>query len=80
MRKVIAFIIFVIIIFGVNLIFYFLSSDYRFFLKKIKENDDVVYMEEKAYNDKLKTIDIDKHQLVEVSKENEKIFNLDKDS
>jgi len=70
----------VIIIFGVNLIFYFLSEDYRFFLKKIKENDDVVYMEEKAYNDKLKTIDIDKHQLVEVSKENEKIFNLDKDS
>lgn len=82
MRKVIAFIIFIIIIFGVNLIFYFLSEDYRFFLKKIKDKDDVVYMEEKVYNDNLETIDLDvaEQELVEVSKENEEIFDMDDDS
>jgi hypothetical protein len=51
MRKIIGFIIFLIIIFVVNLVFYFLSDDYRFFLKKIKDTDQVVYLEEKIIND-----------------------------
>lgn len=55
MRKIIIFIIFLIIIFIINLVFYFLSDDYKFFLKKIKTNQDTVYLDKKVYDDKLNT-------------------------
>ena len=83
MRKIIALIIFIIIIFWVNLLFYFLSEDYRFFLKKIKEKDDVIHMEEKNYNDNLEKVDIndiDTDELVEISNKNEEIFDIELES
>ena len=83
MRKIIALIIFIIIIFWVNLLFYFLSEDYRFFLKKIKEKDDVIHMEEKNYNDNLEKVDInniDTNELVEISNKNEEIFDIELES
>jgi len=49
----IIFIIFVI--FVLNIILYSFSKDYRFFIKKIKNNDEVVYIEGKQINDKINT-------------------------
>lgn len=71
MRKLIIFIIFLIIIFLVNLIFYTISDDYKFFLKKIKDNEEVIYTEEEKIDDKL--IDA---EVVETNKKNEMIFDL----
>lgn len=51
MKKIIYFIIFFIFIFWINVCFYFISDDYRFFLKKIKNTDEVVYLDEKNIND-----------------------------
>jgi len=69
MRKTITAIIFLIIIFVVNLIFYYLSDDYKFFLRKIKNTNDVVYLEEKVINDdEINNIDL------ENKKEEEKIL------
>ncbi len=92
MRKTITAIIFLIIIFVVNLIFYYLSDDYKFFLRKIKNTNDVVYLEEKVINDdEINNIDLENKkeeekilewaEVVELSKKNEKIFELkDNDS
>lgn len=79
MRKLIIIIIFLITIFTVNLIFYFLSEDYRFFLKKIKNWDNVVYLEEKKYNDSLEKEILQKAQVAYTSKENEEIFELEEE-
>ena len=76
MRKIIAFIIFLISIFVINLIFYFVSDDYRFFLKKIKDTDEIVYLEEKTYNDSLEKNVLENAEVVKLSTENEKIFEL----
>lgn len=74
MRKIIWFVVFLIIIFVVNLAFYLLSDDYKFFLKKIKDKDNVVYLEDKVINDKLEQKTLSWAEIVELSKENEKIF------
>jgi len=87
MRKIIWTVIFLIIIFIVNLIFYYLSPDYKFFLKKIKNTDNVVYLEEKVINDdKIDELELINNkeekkilswaEVVELSKKNEKIFEL----
>lgn len=88
MRKIIIFIIFLISIFIVNLIFYFISDDYRFFIKKIKNPDRVVYLEEKNYDDNIENKDIIKKdkildkkilnnaEIIATSKDNKKIFKL----
>jgi len=57
MRKIISFIIFLIVIFITNLVFYTLSDDYKFFLKKIKWKEEVVYLEDKKYDDSLEYMD-----------------------
>lgn len=80
MRKVIGFIIFLIIIFVVNLFFYFLSEDYRFFLKKIKDTDEVIYLEEKEVSDELEREIIQWAQVVKTSTKNENIFELKEDT
>lgn len=51
MRNIIKILFFIILIFFINLFFYYTSSDYRFFLKKIKDKDQVVYLEEKVVDD-----------------------------
>ncbi|MDP2091151.1 MAG: hypothetical protein Q8K30_06170 [Candidatus Gracilibacteria bacterium] len=53
MRKVILFLIFLIIIFIVNIGFYFLSEDYRDFLKELKGVDNSLKLEEKSFSDSL---------------------------
>lgn len=80
MRKIILFIIFLIIIFVVNLFFYFLSEDYRFFLKKIKDTDQIVYLEEKNVSDELEIEITTWAEIVKTSKKNEKIFEFKEDS
>jgi uncharacterized protein (UPF0333 family) len=92
MRKLIIFLIFLIIIFVLNVIFYFLSNDYRFFLKKIKSPNEVVYLEEKKYNDdiiddNIKYIDSnivdnkeeDLVETIELDKKNEITFEIKND-
>lgn len=80
MRKLIYIIIFLIVIFIVNLIFYSVSEDYRFFLKKMKDSEQVVYLEEKKYDDIIKVDEIDETEeeedieKVHVSNKNEAIF------
>jgi len=76
MRKIIIFIIFLISIFIVNLIFYFVSDDYRFFLKKIKSPDEVVYLEDKVFDDTLDNEILNNAEVVVTNKGNEKIFEL----
>jgi len=76
MRRIIIFIIFLIAIFIVNLIFYFLSSDYRFFLKKIKNPDEIVYLEDKVYDDTLDNTVLDDVEIINTDKSNERIFEL----
>jgi len=101
MRRLIVFIIFLIIIFVINLIFYFLSDDYRFFLRKVKDPEQIVYLEEKTiddeikvennyddeikvennYDDEIKEEEIeDDIEIIELSKLNEKIFELKDDT
>lgn len=85
MRKIIGFIIFLIIIFVVNLVFYFLSDDYRFFLKKIKDTNQVVYLEDKVINDEVAISKEEEKilewaEVVEASTKNEEIFETKEDS
>lgn len=74
MRKVIVFIIFLIIIFIVNIWFYFLSEDYRTFLKELKDKDNTVDLQEKSFSDSLaneKIPDV-KDVKIETSNKNDK--------
>ena len=80
MRKIIIFIIFLISTFIINLIFYFISDDYRFFLKKIKNTDNVVYLDEKKYDDIVEDKILDNAELVNTNKSNDKIFELKKNT
>jgi hypothetical protein len=91
MRRLIVFIIFLIIIFVINLIFYFLSDDYRFFLRKVKDPEQIVYLEEKTIDDEIKVENNyddeiieeeieDDIEIIELSKLNEKIFELKDDT
>jgi hypothetical protein len=82
MRKIIIFIIFLISIFIINLIFYFISDDYRFFIKKIKNTDNIVYLEDNQYNDEeIKDEEIlNNAELVNTNKSNDRIFELKEDT
>ena len=51
MRKFSTFILFLISVFILNIVFYFLSDDYRFFLKKLKNGNEVVYENEAQIDD-----------------------------
>lgn len=51
MKRIIIFIIFLITIFIVNILFYYLSSDYRIFLKKIKNKEWDIELQEKSFYD-----------------------------
>lgn len=75
MRKFIAFIIFLIIIFITNLVFYILSDDYKFFLKKLKWNEEEIYLEEKKYDDVLEKKYDDEVKVIKYNEESvEKII------
>ena len=63
-------IVFIIMIFIVNIVFYYISDDYRFFVKKIKNSDKVVYTHEKNINDKI--IESKKESDIEDAKQKEK--------
>jgi len=54
MRRIILFLAFLVFLFLVNIIFYFLSEDYQFFLKKIKNNNEIVYIDWSLVNDSVK--------------------------
>ena len=47
-------IFFIIIIFILNISFYYIYEDYIFFIKKIKNSDDIVYIDTKDINDEIK--------------------------
>ncbi|MFK7779676.1 MAG: hypothetical protein QM490_00885 [Candidatus Gracilibacteria bacterium] len=80
MRKTIGFVIFLIIIFIVNLVFYFLSEDYRFFLKKIKDTDQTVYLEEKEITDEKKLDDeIPEDEIIEKKVTNIEVADNDEE-
>jgi hypothetical protein len=53
MRRIIVFLVFLVFLFLVNVIFYFVSDDYKFFLKKIKNNDEIVYIDDTEINDSI---------------------------
>lgn len=46
-------IIFIIFIFLINVVFYFASENYRFFLKKLKNGEEIVYVNEKNISDEI---------------------------
>ena len=50
-------IFFIIIVFTLNIIFYYSSDDYRFFVKKIKNKDEVIYVDSKEIDDQIKKIE-----------------------
>lgn len=54
MRRIIVFLVFLVFLFLVNVTFYFLSEDYKFFLKKIKNNDEIVYIDDHEINDSIR--------------------------
>ena len=58
MKTIINFLIFFTFMFLVNISFYYISEDYRFFLKKLKKSNQVVYLEEKTINDDYNTSDV----------------------
>jgi len=72
MRKLIHILLILIILFFVNFIFYFISDDYKFFLKKIKNDDSVIYTEENTINDNFEVEDIWESNIVKVNTEKEK--------
>jgi hypothetical protein len=52
-------------VFVINAAFYFISDDYRFFLKKIKNGDDIVYEVNKPVNDNFSIENPDSTTVVE---------------
>ena len=54
MRRLIVFLVFLVFLFLVNVTFYFLSEDYEFFLKKIKNDDEIVYMDDMIIDDSIR--------------------------
>jgi len=82
MRNLILFLIFLILSFSVNILFYYVSDDYRNFLKQIKNDDNIEtsinYQEnsENEYNSSTWTIDsVDTE--IDVKTEEEDLNNLD---
>jgi hypothetical protein len=53
MRRIIVFLVFLAFLFLINVLFYFLSEDYKFFLKKLKNNEEVVYMNDSIIDDNI---------------------------
>ena len=49
---------FIIIVFTLNIVFYYISDDYRFFIKKVKNSDNVIYIETKIVDDEIKDDEI----------------------
>lgn len=54
MRRIIVFLVFLVFLFLVNVTFYFLSEDYKFFLKKMKNSDEIVYIDDHEVNDSIR--------------------------
>ncbi len=68
MRKLVFIIFVVTILFFVNIVFYIMSEDYRFFIKKIKYSDSVIYESKLSINDEDTSLsDIDLKELPPVS-------------
>ncbi|MDF1682975.1 MAG: hypothetical protein P1U46_04675 [Patescibacteria group bacterium] len=57
MRNIILFMIFLIISFFVNVLFYYVSEDYRFFLKNIKTDEKIVTNSDYEITDDLENIE-----------------------
>ena len=74
MRRLIVFLVFLVFLFLVNVTFYFLSEDYEFFLKKIKNDDEIVYMDDIVIDDTIRNQLNDSNiAVVEYESVNEKI-------
>ena len=75
MKKVmVKILIFLIIIFIVNIIFYYANEDYKFFIKKIKNPERIVYTEEKEITDEYKIENIPWIAIVEDSKNDSEYY------
>ncbi len=70
MRNTILFIIFLIFSFLINVIFYYISADYRFFLKNLKKNELTIEEQSDFLNDDFSYTD---KQKVETAQENKDI-------
>lgn len=70
MRNTILFIIFLIFSFLINVIFYYISADYRFFLKNLKKNELTIEEQSDFLNDNFSYTD---KQKVEITEENQDI-------
>lgn len=53
MRRIIVFLVFLVFLFLVNVIFYFMSEDYQFFLKKIKGDEEIIYIDNWIIHDEI---------------------------
>jgi len=82
MRKLIIFLVFLVSIFIINYVFYVVSEDYRFFLKKIKDSWGIVYLDQtkvKTEIDKKEENALKDIQIIEVNKKNEEIFSINEE-
>jgi hypothetical protein len=84
MRNAILFIIFLIFSFFINVVFYYISDDYRLFLKNIKNDSDISKIENSSLslnneNNEKKDINIelldDDIEFIKPNNENDIIFN-----
>lgn len=89
MRKTMIFIIFLVTIFSINILFYFISEDYRFFLKKLKWDniieESIIIDNNKESDDsenlwELSTNELNRNWYIGLDKDNEKIFDLSDNS
>ena len=74
MRNTILFIIFLIFSFLINVIFYYISADYRFFLKNLKKNELTIEEQSNFLNDDFSynTKKVDENEGDKITDENEK--------
>ena len=74
MRNTILFIIFLIFSFLINVIFYYISADYRFFLKNLKKNELTIEEQSNFLNDDFSynTKKVDENEDDKITDENEK--------
>jgi hypothetical protein len=78
MRNTILFIIFLIFSFIINIVFYYISDDYRLFLKELKTDDNLLEKVE-SNSTKIDYIEDNTLEIVKSSDKNEKIFENDLD-
>ena len=79
MKTTVKALIFLTIIFIINIIFYYTNEDYKFFIKKIKNPEKIIYTNKKEITDEYKIENITWIAIVEEKKENKNIKKIEEE-